>query len=125
MKEERLRILQMLQEGKITVEEADRLLQALVEADGPPGKIVQPASRSRSRFLRVRVFSTNGDKVNVNIPLRLAKFALRFIPKDAQLQMAEQNVDLDTILAAIEEGAEGKIIEVTTDGGDRVEVSVD
>lgn len=125
MKEERLRILQMLQEGKITAEEADRLLQALQETEGFGGAAVAPAPRTRARFLRVRAASSDGHKVNLNIPLPLAKFALRFIPKNVQTQMADQNIDLDTIMAAIQEGAEGKIVEATSDNGDQVEIYVD
>lgn len=125
MKEERLRILQMLQEGKITAEEADRLLQALAEGEGSVGTAVQLAARPRSRFLRIRVAGTDGNKLNVNIPIQLAKFAMRFIPRDAQLRLTEQNIDLDTILTAIEEGVDGKIVEATSDDGDRIEIYVD
>ncbi|MBE3577054.1 MAG: DUF4258 domain-containing protein [Limnochordales bacterium] len=125
MKEERLRILQMLQDGKITAEEADRLLEALGEGEVRAGTGVQPAARPRSRFLRIRVAGVDGEKLNANIPIQLARFAMRFIPVNAQTRMAEQGIDLDTILAAIEEGADGKIIEATSDDGDRVEIYVD
>ncbi|HHV55430.1 MAG TPA: hypothetical protein GXX55_08295 [Firmicutes bacterium] len=139
MKEERIHILQMLKEGKVTVDEAARLLEALdpdpehgaassasSETPGEDWERAAPAVRPlQSRFLRVRVLSSDGDKVNVNIPLSLAKLAMKFIPGEARARMEEQNIDLDSIVAAIEEGAEGKIVELSSGDGDLVEVYVE
>jgi len=65
MSEERKRILNMVAEGKITPEEADRLLGALKDTD------------ARTKFFRVRIFDRNSDrpKVKVDIPISVLKLA--------------------------------------------------
>ncbi len=70
--EERMRILKMIQEGKITAEEGAKLLAALRESRKEPRTMVS-ASRSGKGMLRVRVtdMSTGKAKVSVNLPLGL------------------------------------------------------
>ena len=60
-------------------------------------------------------------KVNINMPWGLvsvgAKMGARFAPED---------IDMDELLAAIEGGAEGKLIDVVDeDDGERVEIFVE
>ena len=94
MNEERKRILEMLAEGKINTEEAEKLLSALSKESetisGDTGK------ESRYKYLRVMVEpgpeSTSSDKVNIRIPLKLIRAGLKlasFIPKDAQVKVNE------------------------------------
>jgi hypothetical protein len=117
--EERLRILAMLQDGKINAEEANRLLSAL----GKSGSRTTGTAPSRQpRQLRVRITDTTSgrNKVNVNIPVGVVNIGLkmgaRFIPSDA-------DIDIDELKTAIDSGAVGKLVEVEdTDSGERVEV---
>lgn len=116
MSEERKRILQMLGEGKITADEAEGLLTALQEEK------VKPSLRKEAKFLRVKVWEDGKDKVNVNIPLSLAKLAMKFIPSDAKATLDQQEIDLAAILKEIQDSpSAGKIVEVE-DGDSRVEV---
>ncbi len=120
MSEERKRILQMLADGKITAEEADELLVAMVD-----GKIKPQSSRNTPQFLRIKVWEEGKDKVNVNIPLSLAKIAMKFIPTEAKEKMSKNNIDLETILSEIQQGTPGgKIVEIDDDG-DKVEIYID
>lgn len=115
MKEERIQILRMLEEGKIKSDEAFELLKTLEDSKPVP-------ATSKKKFLRVRVFEGGGAKVNVNIPIQLAKIAFRFIPKSVLKDHGE--LDFDELLQEIERGAEGKLVEVQ-DGETRVEVYVE
>ncbi len=120
MSEERMRILQMLAEGKITAEEAEALLSAMVDE-----KVVHQPKKSSAQFLRVKVWEDGKDKVNVNIPLSLAKLAMKLIPSEAKSRINEHNIDLDMIISEIKQGAPGgKIVDIE-DGETRVEVYVD
>lgn len=94
MSEERKRILEMLSEGKINTEEAEKLLSALSKdnetVSGDMGK------EPKYKYLRVMVEpgpgSENQDKVNIRIPLKLIRAGLKlasFIPKDAQVKVNE------------------------------------
>jgi DUF4097 and DUF4098 domain-containing protein YvlB len=91
MSEERMRILQMLAEGKLGVEDAEKLLQAL---DGKPREI-ETAKENRTldmkgKYLFVQVDPKEGkssERVSVKVPLALVKAGLnitKLIPTDAQ-----------------------------------------
>ncbi len=109
--EERLRILKMVQEGKISAEEGARLIQALQAGAPARGRSRGQRRRLSGRWLRVHVSDEGGRaKVNVNLPLRLV---------DAALSIAEQfvpEVEMEGIVEALDEaiqdGLTGKIVEV-------------
>ena len=87
MNEERKKILEMLSKGKISVEEAERLITALSE--NQEGNQKQTSDSGKLNYLRVLVEESgpNGDKVNVRVPLNLIRAGLKWaslIPKDAQ-----------------------------------------
>lgn len=121
--EERIKILKMVEEGKITAEEGTKLLSALSESRKPPRR---PGARSLNtsgaRWLRIRVTDTftGKSKATVNLPIGLV---------DAGLNIASQyapGIDFDELVAAINAGAEGKIIDVFDDeGGEHVEIFIE
>jgi hypothetical protein len=80
MSEDRKQILQMLAEGKVTAEEAERLIAAL-EA-GPASGTTDRAPRSGSpKYLRVMVDTEDGaatpTKVNIRVPMQLLRAGVR------------------------------------------------
>ncbi|MEA2016710.1 MAG: hypothetical protein U9O59_08460 [Actinomycetota bacterium] len=92
MSEERKKILEMLAEGKINVEEAEKLLSALSEDTGT----FPEDSGKNPRYLRIMIEpgpeSKNQDRVNVRVPLKLIRAGLKlasFIPGDAQTKVNE------------------------------------
>jgi hypothetical protein len=101
MNEQRRQILQMLAEGKITADEAERLIVALEreQPESPPGAGARP--KPRPKYLRVVVSSADnfgGDgpgRVNVRVPLQLLRAGVRLtslIPPQALTQVnAELN----------------------------------
>jgi hypothetical protein len=124
--EERMRILKLVEEGKISPGEAARLLSAMdgdIEATQVP--MAAPAVGVGGRWLKVRVTDTYSGhtKVNVNVPLVLVKMALgigsRFVPEAS-------GVDLNELRELVESGMTGKIVEVEdVEDGERVEVYVE
>jgi hypothetical protein len=119
--EERMKILKMVDEGKITAEEAAKLLAALTESRKPPRKSSLQGPGG-ARWLRVRVTDTvtGKAKATVNLPLRLV---------DAGLNIASQyapGVNFDELVEAINAGAEGKIIDVIDEeDGEHVEIYIE
>ena len=78
-------------------------------------------------FFRIKVLSARGDKVNVNIPLLLAKV---FLESGAELPKVQgrdvlSNVDFKQVFELVEKGVIGKIMEVQSADGDNVEVWVE
>jgi len=114
MEEEKMRVLQMIEEGKVSAAEGAKLLEAIEEPAQEGG---------RRKFLKIRVFEGDLEKpkVKVNIPLGLIKLATHFVPKSTREKMKEKEIDLDQIAQLIESGAEGKLVDVEEEG-ERVEI---
>ena len=146
MQNEKLKILEMIQEGKISSQEGLELLNALQEVDKSEKAVQENKGdgNTKERFLRVRVAGEGSGvkKVDVNIPLVLLKVASKFvnvgmgmIPKEAKEQMNEKGIDLskidfDELIQLIDQGlSDGKLVDVdvndTEEGRIRVEVYVD
>ncbi len=117
--EERMKILKMIEEGKITAEEGARLIAAL-------GK-QQTAERAEQgpgpRWLRVRVqdLRTGKESVRVNLPISLVNVGMRmgarFIPD------AEQETMMEDLAEALDRGMMGKIVDIVDEEeGQRVEI---
>jgi len=133
---EKTRILNLLRDGAITTEEAEKLLDALEsrrEAEYEPEPVVLKDSRGRKpKKLRIVVDSDEAkkgkSKVNVSIPISLIRtlgpIALSSIPKKTKQELDEQGIDVAAILAQVEEmiesGADEDFINVDSgdDGGE-------
>ena len=110
--EEKIQILEMVEDGKITAAEATELLAAL---ESNEEEIVP---RKDVKWLKVRVYTLDDQpKVNVNIPISLVDVGLKLAKKyDPKLKESGlDNIDLDEILDAIKNGAEGKIVDIIDD----------
>jgi hypothetical protein len=122
MSEERSRILQMVSEGKISAEDGVKLLNALRSGrSGAPHR----TSESSPRWIRVRVTDmvTGRTRVNVNLPFSLVTAATKL---GARFSPQTEDLDWEELIAAIKEGASGKIVDVEDDeGGEKVEVFVE
>jgi len=131
MSEERKKILDMVASGKLTPEEADRLLGALKE------------SKERARFFRVRVFDKDKSrqKVKVDIPISVLKLASKIgaafkgmVPEGHTVTIHGKEIALDEftpemidkIIEEIEDGGCYKLVEVTDEEkGEYVEVYIE
>jgi hypothetical protein len=120
--EERMKILKMIEEGKITAEEGTRLLSAVAKQN----KRTPERREGRPQWLRVRVLDlhTGKESVRVNLPLSLVnvgmKMGARFIPD------AEQDIVMEDLAEALQQGMVGKIVDVVDEEeGQRVEIFVE
>jgi hypothetical protein len=99
--EERARILKMVEEGKISAQEADRLLGAL---EG--GELNGLARKGKAKWLKVRVYDKDSDRlrVRVNVPLALVKIGAKIgakfsmnLPEEARSKMMDKGIDLSDL----------------------------
>lgn len=75
MNEEKLRILKMLEEGKIDAEHAVELMDALDRAG------TRPSDRElKKKWIHIQVEKDGRNTVNVKVPLALLKFGFQFAP---------------------------------------------
>jgi hypothetical protein len=132
--EEGKQVLQLLAEGKIDVEQAYRLLRALGDVDegvrppqGPSAPIppVPPAPPgTRGRILRIRVTEDGAQKVNVAIPLAIARIGKMKLASSGLVRghLGKFGIDLDELLRSVD--FPGKIVDIADDE-DRVEIFVE
>ncbi len=121
--EERMKILKMIDEGKITAEEGAKLLGALKDTRKAQRPV--PAMGGNRGTLRVRVTDmvTGKTKVNINLPVGLMDAAMRI---GSQYAPEIQDLDLESLLSEIRSGASGKIVEVTDEeDGEHVEIFIE
>jgi hypothetical protein len=122
--EERMKILKMLQEGKINADEAASLLASLDQGDTAlKGDVV--SKNLNGRWFRVRVTDKKNDKVKVNVrlPLSLVGVGLR-LGKKYSPEM--EDLDVEEIFQAIQAGEMGQIVDVEDEeAGDHVQVFVE
>ncbi len=123
LKEERMQILRMIQNGQISAEEGAKLLSAL--EGSKKSEAAATAAATKGRFLRVRVtdMRTGKTKVNVNLPLALVNVGLKM---GAKFAPDLEGVDANEILDAIRSGTQGKIVDVEdNEDGEKVEVYIE
>ncbi len=104
MSNDRRKILDMLAEGKISADDADRLLSKI--GTGPtadaPEEAPPDTGRRPLKYLRVLVDSENGDKVNIRVPIALVRTGLMLtamIPAAASDELEKRGVDLSGLSA--------------------------
>ncbi|MGY0060940.1 SHOCT-like domain-containing protein [Streptomyces sp. LZ34] len=101
MNEQRRQILQMLAEGKITADEAERLIDALgqEQPESPTGAASRP--KPRPKYLRVVVSWADGSggdgsgRVNVRVPLQLLRAGVRLTSLIPPQALTKANAELD------------------------------
>ncbi len=112
--EERMRVLRLIEAGKINADEGARLLAALENNDRQVRRAQRKAtdaSAGHGRWVRLRVSDSESGKtrVNMTIPLGLVNMGLavgaRFVPDVA-------NLDVEAVHNALRSGLQGKILEV-------------
>ncbi len=122
--EERVKILKLVQDGKINADQGVQLLEAL--QDPLKNKTESPSSQPKvvqaARWFRVSVTDTDTGKIRVNVrlPVNLitagVKMGARFSPE-------VEGLDMDQLMALIKAGEIGKIVDVVDEkDGEHVEV---
>lgn len=133
-------VLKLLADGKIDVEQAFRLLRALGDIDersrlgAAPGTPVPPVPPvapepplppgARGRILRIRVTENGQQKVNVAIPLAIARVGKMKLASSGLVRghLSKFGIDLDELLRSID--YPGKFVDIADDE-DRVEIFVE
>jgi len=136
---DRLRVLELLEQQKITAAEAAELLAAMGDrghARGPErgrwlkderGRWVREEfgpPPGRARWFRVRVTDqrTGNVRSNVSVPIGMIGFGLGFARRFRRMPGVEH---VDDLFDAIRSGRRGMIFDVANESGERVEIFID
>src|ERR1700730_10380008 len=129
---DRMRILELLEQQKITAAEAAELLAALGDRGrearrrecrrGLGGELAPPSDRAR--WFRVRVTDQRSGRMrtNVSVPISMVGFGLGFARRFRTLPGGEH---VDDLFDAVRNGRRGTIFDVSNEGGERVEIFID
>jgi|SRR5438105_293964 len=133
--EEGKQVLRLLAEGKIDSDQAYRLLRALGDIDDgakaappppPPPRPGHPGAPpgTRGRILRIRVTEGGEPKVNVAIPLAIARIGKMKLGSSGLVRghLSKFGIDLDELLRSVD--FPGRIVDIADDE-DRVEIFVE
>ncbi len=121
MNEEIKRILKMVEEGKLTSNQASELIEALKEKESEP----ELSKSIGSRHLKVNIKSHNGKNVNLKLPLKFIKGIIKATGKLPVHINGDHELDMKVISEAIENEITGKIVELNSDEGDYIEVIIE
>lgn len=124
---ERMRILELLEQGQITAAEAAELLAALDEKDSRALRVrgnVIDITDTRPRWFRLRVTDVRGGRVraDVTIPVALVGFGVGLAHRLGTPGAAR----IDDLMEAVRKGSRGTIFDVSSgEDGERVEIILD
>ena len=123
MSDDRLRVLEMIQNKTITAAEGAELLKALDKADENLKPVPQ---KNAFKMFKIKVLSADGDKVNVQIPVEFAKVALKSGKGYMKIdQIQDLDLDIEAILDMIDKGMLGELVNVESADGDLVKIVIE
>ncbi|WP_066874476.1 SHOCT-like domain-containing protein [Clostridium mediterraneense] len=129
MNEEIMRVLKMVEESKISADKAKDLIDAL--GDTSKNTEVTISKKYEDKFLRVKVLGHDGDKVNVQLPIKVIKEIISvggklpistFIKGMDEVDMSEL---MNTLASCLENEAIGEIVDICSSEGDIVKVTIE
>jgi hypothetical protein len=124
---ERMLILRMIEEGKVSAEEGAKLLSSVSQEPGsrPKAMVAQQKNPGGAQWFRVRVSDSQTGKMKalVNLPIGLMDWGLRV---GAQFAPEVEGLDLQELSEILKSGADGKIVEVIDEeDGEHVEIYIE
>lgn len=134
--DEKMRILNMVQEGKLSAQEAVQLLEALdfrPEEKSITNEIIpDPAASTngKAHWLKIVVteLNTGKRKVNLRIPLALARWGMKMGSKASFGGGAMEDLDLQSVLNdnILNDGQKGVLVDVEDEeDGEHVVISLE
>lgn len=121
-KEERMKILDLLARNVITPEEAEKLLSAMTQNDNSEDYPVIE-KKNQFRMLKVLVDSADGDQVRIELPIEFAKLLKN--KKFMKVDTEDFDLDVDELIAMINSGVVGEIVNIKSGDGDIVKIIVE
>lgn len=121
--EERMKILRMIEDEKITAEEGAKLLSLLGSSQKTRTSARHRAAAPRWLKVRVTDVKTGRSKASVQIPLSLVDAGMKI---GAHFAPEIDGVEMDNVIDALKSGMTGKIIDVIDEeDGEHVEIFIE
>ena len=125
MNEEIMRILKMVEEGKLNADKAKELIDALEQQN----EQVIVVKDYDNKMLKVNIQSHEGDQVNVKLPVKVIKSIIKVTGKIPMVsnEMDGINMDemMDIIANSLDSSVMGEIVNIQSAKGDEIKVFVE
>ncbi|MEG1528186.1 MAG: helix-turn-helix transcriptional regulator [Clostridia bacterium] len=79
----------------------------------------------KNLMLKIKILSSDGDKVNVQLPYTFIKTATKTGMKIPTISQKLEGVDLEELFQCVEMGMLGKVVDIVSKDGDTIEVWVE
>ena len=129
MNEEVMIVLKMVEEGKISSDKAKELIDAL--GDTSKNIEVITPKRYEDKFLRIKVLGHEGDKVNVQLPVKVIKEVIKItgkLPISTSIKGMD-GIDIDelmnTLVSCLDNEVMGEIVDIFSSEGDTVKIVIE
>lgn len=124
LKEERMKVLDLLSKGIISADEAEKLLSAMDKSEegSKAEAVLVDQKKAPFRMLKILVDSEDGDKVRVQIPVEFAKLLKT---GKFNVNLSDNDIDIDALLDMINTGVVGEIVSVDSADGDKIRIIVE
>ena len=124
LKEERMKILELLSKGVVSADEAEKLLSAIGKSEEET-EVVNTKAVKKNQFKMLKVFvdSVAGDEVRIELPIEFAKLLKG--KNFSKINDSDLDIDVDMLIQMVNSGVVGEIINVKSADGDIVRVLVE
>lgn len=126
MREDLVKVLKMLSEGKINIEKCADLVEAMYKNKETN---ITNVNNYNEKMFKIYVDSSEGDNVKINIPVVVLNSILKItgkLPiKNADLEGVDLEMLAETISKAIESEILGEIVSVNSSKGDIVRIVIE
>lgn len=127
MREDLIKVLTMLSEGKINVEKSAELIDAMYKKEEKSLEVI--SKDYNKKMLKVFVDSVQGDNVRVNLPVAIIVSVLKATGKLPIKNTGMEGIDFEvlseSIITALENEMLGEIVTVDSGKGDIVRVVIE
>lgn len=127
--DEKMRILNMLAEGKITADQAAALLEAMDEEKTEALEPAMSTAEYDKKLVHISVDSSDGDRIRVRFPVKAVKKILRATGKLPINVNGMDNFDMedivDSVIECLDNNTVGDFVNVDSAEGDHIRVYVE
>lgn len=92
---------------------------------GENNPVVTTTQKSTDQLVfKIKILSADKDKVNINLPLSIIKI----LTKDGELKMLKDvkvDIDINQLIALVEQGVVGELVDIESTDGDSVKIIVE
>lgn len=131
MNEEVMRVLKLVEEGKLSADKAKELIDALGKSEVSKSEIIVNKNENvyEDKFLKINVLSAQGDKVNVQLPIKVIREIIKVTGKLPIQSDKLGGLDLEqlmnTVVSCLDNEAMGQIVDICSAEGDIVKIVIE